>query len=102
MSPVMAVTAPSRAPRPSILRLLERDERLFAVLLAVVMVGGLATLGLVPLRPRHRVDVYALIIWFALYKAGILRWSRSTRRLPVASSPVRSASTCCSSSRCCT
>lgn len=72
MSPVMAVTAPSRAPRPSILRLLERDERLFAVLLAVVMVGGLATLGLVPLRPRHRVDVYALIIWFALYKAGIL------------------------------
>jgi signal transduction histidine kinase len=36
------------------------------------MVGGLATLGLVPLRPRHRVDVYALIIWFGLYKAGIL------------------------------
>jgi signal transduction histidine kinase len=42
------------------------------VLLAVVMVGGLATLGLVPLRPRHRVDVYSLVIWFGLYKAGIL------------------------------
>ncbi|HEY7040610.1 MAG TPA: ATP-binding protein [Methylomirabilota bacterium] len=68
----MAVTAPTRAPRSSILRLLERDERLFAVLLAVVMVGGLATLGLVPLRPRHRVDVYSLVIWFGLYKAGIL------------------------------
>ena len=62
----MAVTAPSRT-RAALLRLLERDERLFAVLLAFVMVGGLASLGLVPLRPRHRVDVYSLVIWFALY-----------------------------------
>jgi signal transduction histidine kinase len=81
----MAVTAPPRAPRSSILRLLERDERLFAVLLAVVMVGGLATLGLYPLRPRHRVDVYSLIIWFGLYKAGILALvavnPRATRRI---------------------
>jgi signal transduction histidine kinase len=81
----MAVTASSRAPRSSILRLLERDERLFAVLLAVVMVGGLATLGLYPLRPRHRVDVYSLIIWFGLYKAGILALvtvnPRATRRI---------------------
>ena len=68
----MAVTAPTRSPWAAPLRLLERDERLFAVLLAVVMVGGLATLGLVPLRPRHRVDVYSLVIWFGLYKAGIL------------------------------
>jgi signal transduction histidine kinase len=68
----MAVTAPTRTPRSPIRRLLERDERLFAVLLAVVMVGGLATLGLYPLRPRHRVDVYSLVIWFGLYKAGIL------------------------------
>jgi signal transduction histidine kinase len=52
--------------------LLERDERAFAVLLAVVMVGGLATLGLAPLRPRYRLDVYSLVQWFALYKAGIL------------------------------
>ena len=85
MSPVMAVTAPSRASRSSFLRLLERDERLFAVLLAVVMVGGLATLGLYPLRPRHRVDVYSLIIWFGLYKAGILALvavhPRATRRI---------------------
>jgi signal transduction histidine kinase len=50
----------------------ERDERVFAVLLAVVMVGGLATLGLAPLRPRYRFDVYSLVQWFALYKAGIL------------------------------
>ncbi|HKA61355.1 MAG TPA: ATP-binding protein [Methylomirabilota bacterium] len=81
----MAVTAPSRAPRSSIRRLLERDERLFAVLLAVVMVGGLATLGLYPLRPRHRVDVYSLVIWFGLYKAGILALvtvnPRATRRI---------------------
>src|SRR5213593_861799 len=55
----------------AILRLLERDERVFAVLLAVVMVGGLATLGLVPLRARHRVDIYPLVLWFAAYKLGI-------------------------------
>jgi len=55
----------------AIFRLLERDERVFAVLLAVVMVGGLATLGLVPLRPRHRIDFYPLVVWFAAYKVGI-------------------------------
>ena len=61
-----------RKPWRVIFRLLERDERVFAVLLAVVMVGGLATLGLAPLRPRYRFDVYSLVQWFALYKAGIL------------------------------
>src|SRR5262245_673260 len=53
-------------------RLFARDERLFAFLLAVVMVGGLATLGLAPLRPRFRIDVYSVVLWFALYKACIL------------------------------
>lgn len=80
----MAVIAPSRTRAP-LLRLLERDERLFAVLLAFVMVGGLATLSLYPLRPRHRVDVYSLVIWFALYKAGIFALvtvnPRATRRI---------------------
>jgi signal transduction histidine kinase len=62
---------PDRNPWHAIFRLLERDERIFAVLLAVAMVGGLATLGLVPLRPRHRIDLYSLVLWFALYKLGI-------------------------------
>jgi signal transduction histidine kinase len=54
-------------------RLLERDERVFAVLLAVVMVGGLATLGLVRLRPRYQIQSYEWIVfWFAAYKAGVL------------------------------
>ena len=61
----------ARKPGDAILRLLERDERVFAVLLAVVMVGGLATLGLVPLRARHSVDIYSLVFWFAAYKLGI-------------------------------
>jgi signal transduction histidine kinase len=61
----------ARKPGDAILRLLERDERVFAVLLAVVMVGGLATLGLVPLRARHSVDIYSLVLWFAAYKLGI-------------------------------
>ncbi len=59
-----------RKPWHAIFRLLERDERVFAVLLAVVMVGGLATLGLAPLRPRYRFDVFSLVQWFAFYKAG--------------------------------
>ena len=60
----------STKPR-AVFRLLERDERLFAVLLAVVMVGGLASLGLVPLRPRHRIDLYSLVFWFGAYKIGV-------------------------------
>ena len=65
------MTASERKPWHAIFRLLERDERIFAVLLAVVMVGGLATLGLFPLRPRHRIDLYSLVLWFALYKVGV-------------------------------
>jgi len=60
-----------RKPWHAIFRLLERDERLFAVLLAVVMVGGLASLGLAPLRPRYRIDLYSLVFWFAAYKVGV-------------------------------
>ena len=84
----MAVSTPSRTPWAGLFRPLERYERLFAVLLAFVMVGGLATLGLVPLRPRHRVDVYSLVIWFGLYKAGVLALvtvnPRATRQIFIA------------------
>jgi signal transduction histidine kinase len=65
---------PARRTWTAIVRFFERDERLFAVLLAVVMVGGLATLGLAPLRPRFRLDVFSLVMWFAAYKACILAW----------------------------
>jgi signal transduction histidine kinase len=61
-----------RRPWASAVRLLERDERLFAFLLAVVMVGGLATLGLAPLRPRYQFDILSLVLWFAAYKACVL------------------------------
>ncbi len=62
----------SRSDRPwaGIVRLLERDERIFAVLLTLVMVGGLAALGLEP-NPRAQVDIYLLILWFAAYKVGV-------------------------------
>ena len=73
-----------RKPWHAIFRLLERDERVFAVLLAAAMVGGLATLGLVPLRPSYWLDLYSLVIWFALYKLGVFalvtvhpRWTRA-------------------------
>src|SRR5262249_12630407 len=35
------------------------------------MVSGLATLGFVPLRPREQIDLFSLVVWFALYKLGI-------------------------------
>ncbi|HYE90722.1 MAG TPA: ATP-binding protein [Terriglobales bacterium] len=60
-----------RKPWHAVFRLLERDERVFAVLLAVAMVGGLATLGLAPLRPRYRIDLYNVVVWFAAYKVGV-------------------------------
>jgi signal transduction histidine kinase len=65
------VTTGERKPWHAIFRLLERDERVFAVLLAVAMVAGLATLGLVPLRPRQQIDLQSLVLWFTLYKIGV-------------------------------
>jgi signal transduction histidine kinase len=79
------VTTGERKPWHAIFRLLERDERVFAVLLAAAMVGGLATLGLDPLRPRERIDLYSLVVWFALYKLGVFALvtvhPRSTRSI---------------------
>ena len=66
------VASNERKPWHAIFRLLERDERVFAFLLAVVMVGTLATIGLAPLRPRYQFDVFWVVQWFAFYKAGIL------------------------------
>ena len=65
------MVTPARRSWDAILRLLERDERVFAVLLAFVLVGGLATLGLDPFQPSRQVNIYALVVWFAAYKAGV-------------------------------
>lgn len=68
------MSAEAVAPRrtwSALWRILERDERVFAVLLAVVMVGGLGALGLFPLRPSRRFDVVLLVLWFAVYKVGV-------------------------------
>ena len=65
------MTVVARRHWQAILRLLERDERVFAVLLAVAMVGGLGTIGLIPLRPRYRIDLFSLVFWFAAYKLGV-------------------------------
>jgi signal transduction histidine kinase len=68
----MSAMVAERKPWHASFRLLERDERVFAVLLAVVMVGGLAALGFFPLRPRYRdLDLYWLVFCFAAYKVGI-------------------------------
>jgi signal transduction histidine kinase len=68
----MAVIGAERKPWHASVRLLERDERVFAVLLAVVMVGGLAALGFFPLRPRYSdINLKWLVFCFAAYKVGI-------------------------------
>ena len=65
------MVTPARRPWAAILRLLERDERVFAVLLAFVMVGGLVALGLDPFQSSRQVNTYSLVVWFAAYKAGV-------------------------------
>jgi signal transduction histidine kinase len=65
------MTSADRRPLAVIFRLLERDERVFAVLLAGGMIGGLATLGLDPFGPRYEIDVFRVVSWFAAYKLGI-------------------------------
>jgi signal transduction histidine kinase len=65
------MATPARRSWDAILRLLERDERVFAVLLAFVMVGGLATLGLDPFQASRRVNIVSIVAWFAAYKAGV-------------------------------
>ena len=87
------MATPARRPWDAVLRLLARDERVFAVVLAVVMVGGLAILGLAPLRARYRVvDMYSLVLWFAAYKLGIFALvtvsPRATRAIFVSSLSV--------------
>jgi signal transduction histidine kinase len=68
----MAGIAAERKPWHASFRLLERDERVFAVLLAVVMVGGLVALGFFPLSRRYRdIDLAWLVFCFAAYKLGI-------------------------------
>src|SRR5262249_59772296 len=65
------MTSAERKPLTVIFRLLEHDERVFAVLLAVGMIVGLATLGLDPFTPPHQIDLYRLVVWFAAYKVGV-------------------------------
>jgi len=68
----MPATAVERKPWHASFRLLERDERVFAVLLAVVLVGGLVALGIFPLRPRYSdIDLKWLVVCVAAYKVGI-------------------------------
>jgi signal transduction histidine kinase len=68
----MAATVVERKPWHASFRLLERDERVFAVLLAVVMVGGLTALGLFPLSPGYTdIDLKWIVACFAAYKVGI-------------------------------
>lgn len=56
----------SAAPKQwaAVFRVLERDERVFAVLLALVMGGGLAALGFIPLGKKYQIDLFWLVTLF--------------------------------------
>lgn len=58
----MTPSAPKRW--TAVFRVLERDERVFAVLLALVMGGGLAALGFIPLGRRYQIDLFWLVALF--------------------------------------
>lgn len=65
------MTSSERTRWAGVFRGLERDERVFAVLLALVVGGGLAALGLIPLRRKYQIDLFWLVTWFVAYKAGV-------------------------------
>jgi len=70
------------------LRRLVDDARVYAVLRTLAMLGGLAALLVVPLRPEHRVHLGPLLGGFIVYKAVLLailvRWTDRTRLLSLA------------------
>lgn len=64
---------------------LGNEAVIFAVLRALTMVGGLAGLLIVPLRPEHRVHLTPLLTSFILYKvlllAALVRWAAQARAI---------------------
>jgi signal transduction histidine kinase len=64
---------------------LSDDARTFAVLRGLTMIGGLAALFLVPLRPEHQVHLLPLLGGFIVYKAAlfavIARWAERAREI---------------------
>ena len=57
----------------------------FGLLRSLTMVGGVAALFLVPLRPEHRIHLAPLLAGFIAYKAGLLvilsRWPERAREI---------------------
>lgn len=58
---------------------------LFAALRALTLVGGVAALFVVPLRPEHELHLAPLLVGFIAYKAALfavlLRWAERAREL---------------------
>ena len=50
---------------------LDRDALAFAVLRGLTMIGGLAALSIVPLRPEHQIHLLPLLGGFIAYKAAL-------------------------------
>jgi signal transduction histidine kinase len=57
----------------------------FGLLRSLTMIGGVAALFLVPLRPEHRIHLAPLLVGFIAYKAGLLailaRWAERAREV---------------------
>jgi len=50
---------------------LEPEAQTFAVLRGLAMIGGLAALSIVPLRPEHQVHLGVLLLAFIIYKGAL-------------------------------
>ena len=67
------------------LQRLSDEARTYAVLRGLTMIGGLAALLIVPLRPEHRVHLAPLLSGFVVYKVALLlaltRWAERAREI---------------------
>ena len=50
---------------------LGQEALTFAVLRGLAMIGGLAALSIVPLRPEHQIHLWPLLAAFIIYKGGL-------------------------------
>jgi signal transduction histidine kinase len=74
-----------RSLRETLVGRLGSDALAFGLLRSLTMIGGVAALFMVPLRPEHRIHLAPLLVGFIAYKAGLLAilagWAERAREI---------------------